>query len=177
MLAAATTAKKKSAERDNVQSKLDLATALSHLASTSYEKAAISFLKIGPPKDLGDWIGKVSFSLTIGLLLLNIIFQLVAPGDIAIYGTLCALATFQRSAIKSKILENSIFGSYIEQEPYMRELIEAYMKSNFKVVLELLSRYSVRLFFYSLLSLLRRLVVFVFPDATFHRRSPLATRT
>ena len=68
----------------------------------------------------------------------------MAPGDIAIYGTLCALATFQRSAIKSRILENSIFGSYIEQEPYMRELIEAYMNSNFKVVLEILSRYSVR---------------------------------
>jgi len=127
VVAAASTTKKKSAERDNVQSKLDLATALSHLASASYEKAAISFLKVGPPKDLGDWIGK-----------------LVAPGDIAIYGTLCALATFQRSAIKSKILENSIFGSYIEQEPYMRELIEAYMNSNFKVVLELLSRYSTR---------------------------------
>ena len=58
---AATTIKKKSIERDNVQSKLDFATALSYLASTSYEKAAISFLKIGPPKDLGDWIGKVSF--------------------------------------------------------------------------------------------------------------------
>jgi COP9 signalosome complex subunit 1 len=64
-LTAAATTKKKSAERDNVQSKLDLATALSHLSSASYEKAAISFLKIGPPKDLGDWIGKVSFSRTI----------------------------------------------------------------------------------------------------------------
>jgi len=59
VLTAATATKKKSAERDNVQSKLDLATALSHLASTNYEKAAISFLKIGPPKDLGDWIGKL----------------------------------------------------------------------------------------------------------------------
>ena len=66
-LTAATTSKKKSAERDNVQSKLDLATALSHLASASYEKAAISFLKIGPPKDLGDWIGKVSFLLYDGV--------------------------------------------------------------------------------------------------------------
>jgi COP9 signalosome complex subunit 1 len=41
------------------------------------------------------------------------------------------------------VLENSIFGVYIEQEPYVRELIEAYMGSNFKSVLELLSRYSV----------------------------------
>ena len=61
MPSAATTGKKKSIERDNVQSKLDFATALSYLASASYEKAAVAFLKIGPPKDLGDWIGKVSF--------------------------------------------------------------------------------------------------------------------
>ncbi|KAF8179896.1 26S proteasome subunit RPN7-domain-containing protein, partial [Pholiota molesta] len=121
--------KKKSVERDNVQAKLDLATALSHLGQGSYEKAASSFLKIGPAKDLGDWVGK-----------------LVAPADIAIYGTLCALATFPRSAIKAKILENSVFGAYVEQEPYIRELIEAYMNSNFKTVLELLSRYSTRHF-------------------------------
>ncbi len=69
--------------------------------------------------------------------------QLVAPGDIAIYGTLCALASFQRSAIKSKILENSLFGAYIEQEPYIRELIESYMSSNFMNVLAILNRYSV----------------------------------
>ena len=133
-----------------MQSKLDLATALAYLAAASYEKAAISFLKIGPPKDLGDWIGKVGFSCICDYCNWTVepYFQLVAPGDIAIYGTLCALATFQRSAIKSKILENSIFGSYIEQEPYMRELIESYMNSNFKVVLELLSRYSVRSFGY-----------------------------
>jgi COP9 signalosome complex subunit 1 len=123
----ATGAKKKSAERENVQSKLDLATALSHLGQGSYEKAAQAFLKIGPTKDLGDWVGK-----------------LIAPGDIAIYGTLCALATFPRSAVKSRILENSVFGAYIEQESYIRELIEAYMNSNFKTVLELLSRYSTR---------------------------------
>ncbi|PPQ85556.1 hypothetical protein CVT25_006726 [Psilocybe cyanescens] len=114
-------------DRDNVQAKLDLATALSHLGQGSYEKAAHAFLKIGPAKDLGHWIGK-----------------LIAPGDIAIYGTLCALATFPRSTIKTRISENSIFGAYIEQEPYIRELIEAYMNSNFKTVLELLSRYSTR---------------------------------
>jgi COP9 signalosome complex subunit 1 len=68
----------------------------------------------------------------------------IAPGDIAIYGTLCALASYTRGAIKAQILENSIFGVYIEQETYVRELIEAYMSSNFKHVLDLLSRYSSR---------------------------------
>lgn len=74
---AATTSKKKSVERENVQSKLDLATALSHLSSTNYEKAAISFLKIGPPKDLGDWIGKVNcFYYRHLRLLKNVTFSL-----------------------------------------------------------------------------------------------------
>ena len=48
-----------------------------------------------------------------------------------------------RGAIKSQLLENTVFGLYIEQEPYIRELLEAYISSNFKTVLELLSKYSV----------------------------------
>ncbi|TFK68147.1 PCI-domain-containing protein [Pluteus cervinus] len=119
--------KKRSPERDSVQTKLDFATALSNLGQGSYEKAAFHFLKLGPPKELGDWAGK-----------------LVAPGDIAIYGTLCALATYSRSALKAQVLDNADFSIYIEQEPYIRELVESYMSSNFKTVLELLTRYSTR---------------------------------
>ncbi|KAG6895799.1 hypothetical protein C0992_012463 [Termitomyces sp. T32_za158] len=123
-----TTGKKKSSlERQQVQSKLELATAISHLGQANYEKAAQSFLRIGPTKELGDWIGTV-----------------VSPGDIAIYGTLCALSSLPRSALRSQLLGNAVFSVYIEQEPYIRELIEAYMGSNFKTVLELLNRYSTR---------------------------------
>ncbi|KAJ7058005.1 26S proteasome subunit RPN7-domain-containing protein [Mycena amicta] len=116
-----------SEERERVQSKLDFAMALSHLASGSYQKAAYAFLKLGAAKDFGDWMGR-----------------LVAPGDIAIYGVLCALSSLPRSALKVQILENSTFGVYIEQEPYVRELVEAYLSSNFKTVLDLLNRYSAR---------------------------------
>jgi len=48
-----------------------------------------------------------------------------------------------RGVIKSQLLENAVFSLYIEQEPYIRELLEAYINSNFKTVLELLSKYSV----------------------------------
>ncbi|KAJ7178076.1 26S proteasome subunit RPN7-domain-containing protein [Mycena filopes] len=116
-----------SEDRERVQSKLDFATALSSLSAGNYQKAAHAFLRLGPAKDFGDWIPR-----------------LIAPGDIAVYGVLCALATFKRSALKTEILENSTFGVYIEQEPYVRELVEAYLSSNFKTVLELLSRYSAR---------------------------------
>jgi len=58
----ASMSKKRSTERDNVQSKLDLAAALSHLGQGNYEKAAHAFLKIGSVKELGDWAGKVCHS-------------------------------------------------------------------------------------------------------------------
>jgi len=89
------TTKKKSTEIVNVQSKLDMATALSHLASTSHERAAISFLKIGPPKDLGEWIGKVGFS-SYKIALLKYYFLAcgtVAPGDIWNAMCFCDLPT------------------------------------------------------------------------------------
>ncbi|KAG1720812.1 26S proteasome subunit RPN7-domain-containing protein [Suillus lakei] len=104
----------------NAACRWDFAMALFHLA-------AQLFLKIGPPDSLGDWIGK-----------------LVAPGDFAVYGTLCALASMSRSAIKSQLTGNAIFSAYIEQEPYVRDLTQSYLSSDFKNVLELLERYSTR---------------------------------
>ncbi|KAF5339261.1 hypothetical protein D9758_013309 [Tetrapyrgos nigripes] len=121
-----------SGDRELVQSKLEFATALSQLAQGNYERAAYHFLRIAPSSTgigggLGDWFGK-----------------LVSAGDVAIYGTLCALASLSRSAFKAQVIENLSFSVYIEQESYVREMIEAYMASNFKGVLESLSKYNTR---------------------------------
>lgn len=51
---------KPTSEREQVQTKLDFALALSHLGTGAYDKAATAFLKLGPADQLGDWIGKVS---------------------------------------------------------------------------------------------------------------------
>ncbi|THH02120.1 hypothetical protein EW145_g6799 [Phellinidium pouzarii] len=125
--AAHTHKKAPSAERERVQTKLDVAIGLACLGQTSYEKAAVTFLKLGPPKGLEDWNGKI-----------------ITPSDIAIYGTLCALATLSRGAIKAQLQQNEVFSVYLEQEPYVREIVTAYMGSKFKTVLELLDRYSSR---------------------------------
>ncbi|KIK68408.1 hypothetical protein GYMLUDRAFT_35823 [Collybiopsis luxurians FD-317 M1] len=118
-------------DREIMQSKLDFATALAQLSQSNYERAAYHFLRLssgtGSGGGLGDWFGK-----------------LVSPGDIAIYGSVCALASLSRSAFKAQVLENLSFGVYIEQEPHVREMIEAYMASNFKGVLETLSKYHTR---------------------------------
>ncbi|KAJ3982946.1 26S proteasome subunit RPN7-domain-containing protein [Lentinula detonsa] len=120
-----------SPDREILQSKLDFATALGQLAQSNYERAAYHFLRLssgtGGQGGLGDWFGK-----------------LVSPGDIAIYGSVCALASLSRSAFKAQVLENLSFGVYIEQESHVREMVEAYMASNFKGVLETLSKYNTR---------------------------------
>ena len=71
-------------------------------------------------------------------------FQIITPSDIAIYGSLCALASLSRGAIEAQIMKGEHFVSYLEQEPYVRELVTAYMSSKFKTVLEILDKYSVR---------------------------------
>lgn len=48
------------AEREKVQSKLDLATALSYLGQGTYDKAAAYFLKVGSIRSLGNWTTAVS---------------------------------------------------------------------------------------------------------------------
>lgn len=55
---AAAAAKKR--DKEQLQSRLDLATAFSHLGLGNYEKVASYIFRLGPPKDLGDWTGKVS---------------------------------------------------------------------------------------------------------------------
>lgn len=41
------------------------------------------------------------------------------------------------------MVESDTFTYFIEQEPYIREIVDAYTTNNFKVVLELLDRQSV----------------------------------
>ncbi|KAG2102182.1 26S proteasome subunit RPN7-domain-containing protein [Suillus cothurnatus] len=103
---------KKSAERDQVQSKLDFAMALFHPRTSQLRKGCPTFPEESALR----------------------ILLLVAPGDFAIYGTLCALASMSRSAIKSQLTE-MLFSLHLTQ---------SYLSSDFKNVLELLERYSTR---------------------------------
>lgn len=134
----------------------------------SYDSAPLNNLGIG----LGRWVTvPVVYTMTSTSTV-----QLVAPGDIAIYGTICALASLSRSAIKAQLLRNPVFSAYIEQEAYVRDLIQAYMSSDFKKTLEILSRYSVRFpsppFFLS--ALICHDIVGI--DKTLYRHTPRSSR-
>ena len=44
----------------------------------------------------------------------------VSPEDIAVYGGLCALATFSREEMKRKVLDNSSFKNFLDLVPQVR---------------------------------------------------------
>ena len=113
-----------------VEAKLALCTALSHMFNMNYAKAAQDFLQHMSAAALAPWTGSI-----------------VAVGDIGVYATLCALATLGRNELKARVLEGE--GLAGEGEG-MKELLDAWMASNFRAVLELLERFSVSAIFLNL---------------------------
>lgn len=71
--------------------------------------------------------------------------QVISPNDIAVYGGLCALASFDRSELKSKVIDNAEFKQFLELEPHIRELIHGFYNSKYSVVLDILDKWKVNL--------------------------------
>lgn len=44
----------------------------------------------------------------------------LAPEDVAVYGGLCAMATFNREEMKRKVLENASFKNFLDLVPQAR---------------------------------------------------------
>ncbi|KAI0299370.1 G protein pathway suppressor 1 [Multifurca ochricompacta] len=118
------TGPKKADQHHTVEAKLALCTALSHLSTGNYAKAAQDLLQPMSAASLAPWTGTI-----------------VSAGDIGVYATLCALATLGRAELKSRVVEGE--GLAGEGEG-MKELLDAWMASNFRAVLELLERFSAR---------------------------------
>ncbi|KAI0267346.1 26S proteasome subunit RPN7-domain-containing protein [Gloeopeniophorella convolvens] len=115
---------KRTEQHAQVEAKLALCTALAHLAAGQYAKAAQAFLQPMSAAALAPWTG-----------------ALVAPGDVGVYATLSALATLGRGELKARVLEGE--GLAGEGEG-MKELLDAWMASRFRAVLELLEKHSAR---------------------------------
>jgi COP9 signalosome complex subunit 1 len=69
--------------------------------------------------------------------------QLIAPGDIALYGTLCTLATLSRSSVQHRILQSATFTTYLASSPVAHSLATTYLSSQFATLLATLESYLV----------------------------------
>ncbi|KAI4973382.1 hypothetical protein ZWY2020_035643, partial [Hordeum vulgare] len=66
--------------------------------------------------------------------------EVIAPQDVAVYGALCALASFDRSELKSKVIDNINFRNFLELVPEVRELVNDFYASRYGSCLEHLEK-------------------------------------
>ncbi|CAL5331543.1 COP9 signalosome complex subunit 1-like [Camellia sinensis] len=99
--------------------KLRAAAGLALLEAKKYKLAARKFLETG--HELG-----------------NNYTEVIAPQDIATYGGLCALASFDRAELKSKVIDNLSFRNFLELVPEVRELIHDFYSSHYASCLDYL---------------------------------------
>ncbi|TMW56415.1 hypothetical protein Poli38472_006425 [Pythium oligandrum] len=108
------------AQNDPVlKSKIASAFGLVALNDKNYHEAALKFIEC--QVDIGS-----SYS------------EVLHAEDIALYGGICALASFKREELKDKVINNPSFKAFLELLPWLRELINDFYSSNYTACLQAL---------------------------------------
>jgi len=66
--------------------------------------------------------------------------EIVTPNNVAIYGSLCALATYDRQELQKHVIQSSTFKSFLEIEPQVREIIFKFYESKYAICLKLMDQ-------------------------------------
>ncbi|XP_014248261.1 COP9 signalosome complex subunit 1 isoform X2 [Cimex lectularius] len=98
--------------------KLKCAAGLAELATKKYKLAAKQFLQAN--------LDHSEFP------------ELLSPNNIAVYGGLCALATFDRADLQRHVIFSSSFKLFLELEPQLRDIIFKFYESKYATCLKLL---------------------------------------
>ncbi|XP_077272434.1 COP9 signalosome subunit 1b [Temnothorax americanus] len=101
-----------------IVTKLKVAAGLAELATRKYKMAAKHFLQAS--LDHCDCP------------------ELLSPGNVALYGGLCALATFDRHELQKQVIFSSSFKLFLELEPQLRDIIFKFYESKYASCLKLL---------------------------------------
>uniref|UniRef100_A0A672FVI2 COP9 signalosome complex subunit 1 n=1 Tax=Salarias fasciatus TaxID=181472 RepID=A0A672FVI2_SALFA len=64
--------------------------------------------------------------------------ELLSPSNVAVYGGLCALATFDRQELQRNVISSSSFKLFLELEPQIRDIIFKFYESKYASCLKLL---------------------------------------
>jgi len=101
-----------------VYTKLKCAAGLAELATKEYKTAAKNFLLAN--------FDYCEFP------------EMISPNNVAMYGGLCALATFDRQEIQKHVISSSSFKLFLELEPQLRDIILKFYESKYASCLKLL---------------------------------------
>ncbi|CAJ0590434.1 unnamed protein product [Cylicocyclus nassatus] len=100
------------------RAKLDAACGLSKMQAGRYKQAADRFLKVDLDFLDTPWLFSAS--------------------DMAVYCTLCAIASYDRSELKKKVIHDGNCRKFLESEPRLVELLQCIVKSQFGRALDIL---------------------------------------
>jgi COP9 signalosome complex subunit 1 len=104
----------------SVITKLSCAAGLANLAASKYELAAKNFLTA----HFDDFNHESS--------------DLLCANNVATYGGLCALATYERTKLHKQVLTSSSFKLFLESEPQLRDAITCFYESKYANCLSIL---------------------------------------
>lgn len=65
-------------------------------------------------------------------------WEILAPVNIAVYGSLCALATYSRQEIASYLINSASFKQFAELDPQLREAVSSFYESKYASCLSIL---------------------------------------
>jgi len=69
--------------------------------------------------------------------------ELLSPSNVAIFGGLCALATYDRHELQKNVISSSSFKLFLELEPQLRDIIHKFYESKYASCLKLLEEMKV----------------------------------
>ncbi|XP_014681339.1 PREDICTED: COP9 signalosome complex subunit 1-like isoform X1 [Priapulus caudatus] len=102
-----------------VMTKLKCAAGLAELATGKYKSAAKYFLQAN--------FDHCDFT------------ELLSPSNVAMYGGLCALASFDRHELQKNVISSSSFKLFLELEPQLRDILYMFYESKYAFCLKLLT--------------------------------------
>lgn len=102
----------------HILTKLRCAAGLAELATKKYKSAAKHFLQAN--------LDHCDFP------------ELMSPNNVAMYGGLCALATYDRHELQRNVIFSSSFKLFLELEPQLRDIILKFYESKYASCLKLL---------------------------------------
>jgi COP9 signalosome complex subunit 1 len=113
---------------DMMKDKLRIVKGLFYLYQSNYEQAVKTFLTITSSDNIQ-------------------LSTILSTQDLAIYVTLCSLATLNRTSIRKLVLENHEYKSILDSVPMTRILLNEYLEGKYSSVLEKLSEFENVLFY------------------------------
>lgn len=66
--------------------------------------------------------------------------DIITANNVAVYGCLCALATYDRRELKAHVIQSSSFKSFLELEPQIREILFKFNESKYAICLKLMDQ-------------------------------------